>query len=134
MEETRIGKRSTRQRDLIRGIVQSLHTHPTAEEVYDIARQSLEHISLGTVYRNLRLLASEGVIREVQFADGPTRFDGMIEDHEHFVCTRCGAILDISPTPHVRDHAHRHPQLQHVSISNYNLSYYGLCTKCSSAH
>lgn len=123
-------RRSSKQRDLIVEIVRLLKSHPSAEEVYYVAKGTMPNISLGTVYRNLRLLASEGTIREVQFETGPMRFDGMVEDHEHFVCQQCGTVLDIPPTPALRHAQFAHPELRNAQVTGYSLSYYGICPSC----
>ena len=124
--------RKTQQRDLILEIVRSLKSHPSADEVYHIAKRSMPKLSLGTVYRNLKLLAAEGTIGEVQFESGKTRFDGVTEDHEHFVCTNCGAILDIEITPPLRHFAFANPALRHLTVSGYSLVYHGICNDCRS--
>lgn len=131
MEQGKIGQRTTKQRDLIFEIVRGLKTHPTAEDVYVLAKRSIENISLATVYRNLRLLASEGAVREVQFEDGIMRFDGMTEEHEHFVCTGCHGIQDIAPTRVMQSAHTANPELQSMTVSGYHLSYYGLCAECT---
>ncbi len=128
---TKTGKRTTKQRELVADIVRSLKSHPTAEEVYQIAKRTIGNISLGTVYRNLRLLEDEGIINEVQFEDGLLRFDGMLEEHEHFVCKNCGAILDIAPTPLLQPVPSSHPDLVRATVTGYRLSYYGLCASCT---
>jgi Fur family peroxide stress response transcriptional regulator len=123
-------RRSTKQRDLIYEIVHASHAHPSAEEVYRLARRKLRSLSLGTVYRNLRLLADEGKIREVQFDGGPSRFDGMTEAHEHFVCTKCGFIADLPLTLKNKDliAARKSPNV--AEIREYRLDYYGVCKGC----
>lgn len=126
-----VERRDTKQRRLILEIVQHSHAHPSAEEVYQIARRKMRAISLGTVYRNLRLLAEEGKIREVQFNQGSIRFDGMLDHHEHFVCTNCGTVIDIPATS-----SHKLPALPALEgsvITDYRLDLYGLCKKCNAA-
>ena len=60
-------RRNTRQRRLVLEAVQSLAgAHPTADEVFVEARQHDEHLSRGTVYRNLALLSDEGCIRTLK--------------------------------------------------------------------
>ncbi len=88
-------RRSTKQRSLVLDVVQRSHAHPDAEEVYRLARKKISSISLGTVYRNLRLLVSEGVIHEVQTAGKVVRYDGMLGAHSHFQCNNCGKIIDL---------------------------------------
>ena len=53
-------RRNSRQRTLVYQVVKDSHSHPNAEEVYLLVRRQLPDISLGTVYRNLNLLADIG--------------------------------------------------------------------------
>ena len=86
--------RSSFQRDTIHKVVQSTKCHPTADWVYLKARKIVPHISLGTVYRNLKQLSNNGLIRTIQ--DGSvTKYDGNMKAHHHLKCSQCGSITDI---------------------------------------
>ena len=122
-------RRDTRQRKTILDIVQASHSHPSAEDIHTLARKAFPTLSLGTVYRNLKLLAEEGKIREVQFVSDVTRYDGMLEEHEHFYCTKCGAVTDLTPTISQRNLAGLEKKLS-AKIQNYKMDYYGLCKTC----
>jgi Fur family peroxide stress response transcriptional regulator len=95
IKEKVAGQRYSRQREEILRVVQTTDTHPTADWVYEQVRKTLPHVSLGTVYRNLNLLADEGLIQRVILDDGIVRFDGNTHDHHHFICTKTGKIYDI---------------------------------------
>lgn len=116
--------RTSKQRDLIFHLVTNSHSHPTADDVYREARKALPNISLGTVYRNLRQLASDGKIREVQFGSSPARFDGMLAMHEHFICLTCGGVQDIEASLST-------PALPGKKVTSYKLDYYGQCELCA---
>jgi Fur family peroxide stress response transcriptional regulator len=124
-------RRHSKQREHIYRLVTSSKSHPSAEDVYSAVKEHIPAISLGTVYRNLRLLVEEGKLREVQ-VDGSTvsRFDGMTEDHEHFICTGCGTILDILPSITADDYHRAAGSIQGGSIMSHKLSYFGLCRSC----
>ncbi len=85
----------TKQRQAVLEIVQAGAEHYTAEQVYDRARKKFPDISMGTVYRNLNILADTGMIRRLHIADEPVRFDRVLAPHEHLVCDRCGKIMDM---------------------------------------
>jgi len=57
--------RYSRQREAVLEAVRSASDHPTAEAIYQEVRKTIPNISLGTVYRNLNFLTSEGKIREI---------------------------------------------------------------------
>ncbi|MDE6202492.1 MAG: transcriptional repressor [Lachnospiraceae bacterium] len=88
-------KRS-KQRDSIKEFLASRKDHPTADVVYMNVRQSFPNISLGTVYRNLTLLADIGEITRLRVGDGVDHFDYDTSPHYHFVCSECGGVSDLS--------------------------------------
>lgn len=88
-------RRLTNQRKLILKQLQSVTSHPTADELYDMVRQHMPRISLGTVYRNLETLSALGLVRKLDNASGQKRFDGDMSSHHHIRCERCGKIGDI---------------------------------------
>lgn len=94
------------------------------------AKSSMPGLSLGTVYRNLRLLAEEGAIKEVHSAGSASRFDGMTSEHEHFICNSCGKIRDIAPTIGDKAAKFAEPALHGGVVTGYSLNYYGLCSEC----
>ena len=94
MTETKF-QRNTPQRRVILEELQKTSSHPTAAELYAKVRRRLPRISLGTVYRNLDLLAEMGKIQKLDLAGGETRFDGNPEPHCHMRCVRCGRVDDL---------------------------------------
>ncbi len=120
--------RMTRQRQRILEAVNQLAGHPTADEIYQVVRKELPRISLGTVYRNLDVLAEQGRISKVQ--TGPQmRFDAMVAEHVHIRCLRCGALADadIDDLPDL-DSALRDPS--GYRLLGHRLEYVGLCPSC----
>ncbi len=87
----------SRQREAILSFLQSRRDHPTAELVYSNVKDTFPNISLGTVYRNLNQLAEAGIIAKHSFGGlGIDHFDYNTVPHQHFVCTRCNAVLDLA--------------------------------------
>lgn len=122
-------ERRTRQLAAVADVVNAAHDHPSAEEVHRRVRRKLPRVSLGTVYRNLQKLAAQQHIRVVQLADRATRYDGMLEEHDHFMCERCGAVTDLLRKPSAA------PNMSHLGRAGYvvhslTLTYYGVCPKC----
>jgi len=121
--------RRTRQLTTIHEIVAAAQDHPTAEQVCDRARQRLPRISLATVYRNLQKLAEQQQVRVVHLPDRPTRYDGMVQEHDHFLCERCGGLADLARTTAAR------PKWSGLRTAGYHvrahaLTFYGLCPRC----
>lgn len=85
----------SRQRECIREFLAHRHDHPTAETIYMNVKKDFPNISLGTVYRNLSLLAEIGEIKKISTGIGPDRFDGITAPHYHVFCTECGSVSDL---------------------------------------
>ena len=124
--------RATRQRDVVLQAVRSTMDHPTADWVYRQARRRLPRISLGTVYRNLKKLSEEGLIREIQIAGQTTRFDANTGHHYHIRCLRCGRVNDlpISVDHRLEEEAGRAMNYQVVS---HQVEVLGVCPLCQAA-
>ena len=69
--------------------------HPSAEMIYNDLKGDNPNLSLGTVYRNLKQLEELGRIIRVTNVNNHERYDANCEDHVHFVCERCGRVIDI---------------------------------------
>jgi len=87
--------RLTSQRQVILEELKKVKSHPTANEVYDMVRKRLPRIGLGTVYRNLDLLAEKGIIRKLEVGGDQKRFDGDVSPHYHIRCIECDRVDDI---------------------------------------
>ena len=87
--------RYSHQREMIYQYLVGTQEHPSAEMVYDALRSEIKGLSLGTVYRNLRLLEDLGKIRRVASLNGTERYDAICGDHVHFICQECGSVHDL---------------------------------------
>ena len=121
--------RSTRQRQVILDELQKVCSHPTAVGLYELVRQRLPKISLGTVYRNLELLSRQGTIRKLDFGGDEARFDGDLSRHEHVRCVRCGRMDDIHPPP-LDLPAGQVDDCSGYKILGYRIQYAGICPAC----
>ena len=88
--------RHSRQRERIYEYLVQSCSHPSAEMVYQDLRPEIPGLSLGTVYRNLKLLEDLGKVRRVTSHQGIERYDAICKDHAHFLCERCGRIHDLT--------------------------------------
>ena len=121
--------RRTRQRELVLEVVRSTMDHPTAEWVHRQARRRMPHISLGTVYRNLKALEGEGLIREIHAGGHPARFDGNTGRHYHIRCLGCGRVNDLpmSVDTRLEEEAGR---AMNYRILGHQVEIQGLCPLC----
>ena len=90
-----MAQKYSRQREIIRNFMRDRTDHPTADVVYMNVRKDIPNISLGTVYRNLMLLAQTGELARVDVGDGTVHFDPLTDEHGHFFCEDCGAVSDL---------------------------------------
>ena len=88
--------RHSRQRERILEYLCQTGEHPTAEQIYQDLRLEIPGLSLGTVYRNLKLLEETGQIRRVTTLQNVERYDAHCGDHAHFICNSCGKVKDLS--------------------------------------
>lgn len=86
----------SRQREAIKHFLMTRKDHPTADVVYSSVRNEFPNISLGTVYRNLTLLADLGEISRLRLGDGIDHFDADTHPHYHFICSDCGSVVDLN--------------------------------------
>ena len=87
--------RRSMQRKVILDIINNSNEHLDAYGLYYAAREKLSRISLGTIYRNLKSLVDAGEIDVIYDGTDKLRYDKR-EDHQHFLCTKCHKIIDIS--------------------------------------
>jgi len=125
-------KRLTRQRKAVLEVVQNARNHPDAAWIYQEVRKKVPSISLGTVYRTLEALVSEGQIIPLARAGEATRYDANPVPHHHLICERCGEIVDLEvELPDVLEAARAaYPNLV---IHSAKIEFHGLCENCRDA-
>ena len=122
-------RRNTRQRQVVLEELRKLKSHPTAAELYELARRRLPRISLGTVYRNLELLVRMGVIRKVGTTTTEARFDSETDRHHHVHCVRCGRMADARGLP--EDAANwAIENVNGYEVQGFRLDLVGVCPDC----
>jgi Fur family peroxide stress response transcriptional regulator len=119
----------SRQREAIKNYLMQTNEHPTADTVYRYIRNEYPNISLGTVYRNLNLLAQQGEILKIDCQDGCDHFDGNVKPHNHFLCTRCGRVLDLDMES--IDYINEIAGANFAGkIEGHEMFFYGVCPNC----
>lgn len=90
------GLRCTAQRVAVLSVLRSEPAHLRVEEVADRARSRLGTVSTQAVYDVLAALADAGLVRRIEPAGSPARFEARGgTDHHHLVCRRCAAVADV---------------------------------------
>jgi len=121
--------RNTRQRQEILDFLLKCESHPTADYVYQRMKKKFRNLSLGTVYRNLRILKERGQIWELDFGTGFSRFDAVAHSHYHFICDSCQKIYDLKIPP-MKGLEDKVVQMTGFRILSHRLVFFGLCDVC----
>jgi Fe2+ or Zn2+ uptake regulation protein len=107
--------------------------HLGVEALADKVRERVGHVSLQAVYEALNALAATRLVRRIEPAGSPARFEGRVGDnHHHVICRSCGAVADVdcavgdAPCLTASDD-------RGFEIDEAEVTYWGLCPDCSTA-
>lgn len=109
----------------IQEIIENSHSHPTAEEVFRLLRETFPQVARATVYNNLNALCEAGLVRKVSVQGMPDRYD-RIRRHDHLVCKACGRLVDLD----LSDLTHQLQRQVSVPFLSYDLKLVYLCEQC----
>jgi Fur family transcriptional regulator, stress-responsive regulator len=107
--------------------------HGTAAEIELAVRGEIGTVSLQAVYDSLTVLAERGLIRRIQPAGSPARYEGRVGDnHHHLICRGCGRVVDVDCAVGAT------PCLTAADAAGYEVDeaeviYWGRCPDCSTA-
>ena len=116
-------------RDRIYEYLCGTKAHPSANTIYNDLKPSIPKLSLGTVYTNLKFFEEHGQVIRVANVNGFERYDANCEDHVHFVCDECGAVIDIMDAD-IRK-AKKACQVGQAKIKSIQIVLHGTCESCS---
>lgn len=121
--------KNSKQRTAILAFLKTRKDHPTADFVYQEIRNEIPNISLGTVYRNLSLLADHGEILRLSCNGKSDRFDANTNPHYHFICKNCGCVQDLALS-----YSQQIEQMASTNfsgtITNHTILFEGYCKEC----
>ena len=120
----------SRKRQAIYELLLSTKEHPSAEWIYNSLKSEYPDLSLGTVYRNLKLLEENGTVKSVAVVDGRERYDALMSPHSHFICSKCGRVIDVFFQNEISNIADNLRIDGVKEINSFSLIYYGICDKC----
>ena len=124
------GLAATHQRQVIYEAIAATPGHHSPEAVYAEVRRRTPSISLGTVYKNLRLFVEHGLLREVSPHASTLLVEGNLEPHHHLICTRCKGVQDIEGD--FIDFKRLSRQMPRgFDLSQPQVDVFGLCRRCS---
>jgi Fur family transcriptional regulator, stress-responsive regulator len=109
----------------------SLQPHSTAAEIGAVVRAEIGAVSLQAVYDALATLSEKGLIRRIEPAGSPARYEDRVGDnHHHLICRTCGRMVDVDCA------ADAVPCLTPVDASGFQIDeaeviYWGRCPECT---
>lgn len=123
-------KRFSKKRQSIAECFKNTNEHPSAEAVYLKLKAEYPSLSLATVYRNIKELEEEGIIRSVGKVSEKERFDGNTAPHSHAVCSVCGKVIDIFDIPFPKEISEKAASETGFSVRYAEMRFSGVCPEC----
>ncbi len=128
------GLKFTRQRKLILKQLSIADRHMSAEEIYQLLKEN--NISLATVYRNLRIFNSMGIVKEI-IVDGVSYYELKVYSrkplHLHFKCVKCNDIIDIDESKVVLEYLKLNKTIEDINdleINDVDIMFIEFCSRC----
>ena len=105
--------------------------HRSVEDIYRVVREKDPRIGYTTVYRTMKLLADCGLAREVDLADGITRYEHLYnhEHHDHMICMECGTSIEFL-NPEIESLQDAASEQLGFKVFDHKLQIYGVCKDC----
>ncbi len=122
------------KRDAMLRLLRGTDCHPSAEWLYRRLREEYPGVSLGTVYRNLNQLAELGLVRSVGTVHNQERYDARMDAHDHFVCNRCGVILDLPGHWPAEEYVNAVGEQCGFTAESHEFIIRGLCEDCKKSN
>jgi Fur family transcriptional regulator, ferric uptake regulator len=109
--------------------------HRSVEDIYRVVRAKDPRVGYTTVYRTMKILADCGLAREIDLADGITRYEHLYnhQHHDHMICMECGYSIEFynEDIEALQDAASE--QLG-FKVLDHKLQIYGVCRDCRTRH
>ncbi len=121
-----LGLKLTPQRLAILEYLENAKNHPSAEDIYIFLKEKYPSISYATVYNTLEVLATKGLIKELNLDSSKKRFEPFLHQHHHFVCKNCKEIVDVEGKIDI----FIPEELKKFEVLDYQVVFTGLCENC----
>ena len=119
-----------RKRNAILSYLQCTDAHPSAETIFSDLKAQIPDLSLGTVYRNLKLFQQQGLVSVIATVSGVERFDANTDPHVHFICEGCDAVVDLHQLSTPQTLCSDAESAIGCAVSGCQLSFTGKCRTC----
>ena len=122
-----------KKRNAILAYLQHSDAHPSAETIYSALKADIPDLSMGTVYRNLKLFQQQGLVSSIATVHGVERFDANTAPHVHFICDNCDAVIDLHQLSTPQSLCSEAESSIGCSVCGCQLSFTGKCRTCLEA-
>lgn len=123
-------RRKSSQREKIYKTIADNSSHPTSLQIFNMLREEKPTLSLGNVYRNIKILIEEGRIKSRDFGDSVEHYDAITEVHYHFICEQCKEISDFLIPVQNNITKMAEDKTLHI-VTGHTIQFYGICNKCN---
>jgi Fur family transcriptional regulator, ferric uptake regulator len=105
--------------------------HRSVEDIYNVVREQDPRVGYTTVYRTMKLLLESGLAREIDLADGITRYEHLYnhQHHDHMICMQCGNSIEFYD-PDIESVQDAASEQLGFKVLDHKLQIYGLCKNC----
>lgn len=126
------GVKMTDQRKELLRILDEAHRPMTAEEIFLLMKETTPDICLATIYRNMDLLVSKEVVRQMQLSGKRREYELVGEAHHHYlICLGCNKAIKLEDCP-LHHYEEKVVANTDFTITEHRLSMYGYCPQCKS--
>lgn len=123
------GFKVTHQRLVVLDYLQHSKKHPSAEMIYNDLKEKYPTMSLATIYNTLEMLMKINLVVDIGAPEERRRFDGILVEHSHFFCTKCGKIEDLT-VPGIEQLFEKAKASHPGTINHCRLDFFGFCEEC----
>jgi Fur family ferric uptake transcriptional regulator len=122
----------TPHRELILETFLENEGHRSVEDIYRTVRDRDSRVGYTTVYRTMKLLGECGLAREIDLADGITRYEHLFNHahHDHMICMECGRSIEFY-NPEIESLQDAASEQLGFKVMDHKLQIYGVCKDCS---
>jgi Fur family ferric uptake transcriptional regulator len=121
----------TPHRELILETFLENEGHRSVEDIYHTVKAIDPRVGYTTVYRTMKLLIRCGLAREIELADGITRYEHLFnhEHHDHLICMECGKSFEFY-NPEIETLQDAASAQLGFKVLDHKLQIYGVCRDC----
>jgi Fur family transcriptional regulator, ferric uptake regulator len=114
------------------GILELLDKSRKPLQTEDIWKKTQKKFDQATVYRTVKTLTEEGILKQIDFKQGHAYYEVNDKDkhHHHLVCINCSKVVDIEQCDTIKLEKNALKSLGFKSVVDHSLEFFGVCSAC----